>query len=165
MLRLLAIWAAFVAISILLVILREERLTSQGKVPVGRLRRFWLRGERRRAPRYRVDWSIRYHRLGPSSAGTGPARIRDVSQTGVGLVMEERLETGSELKLEMTLPDRTAPFAITGRVAWAKEILAKRQSDRAKRIFFVGIQFMGIPPETAEQILKVLHGKEVVPWQ
>ncbi|MBI3322612.1 MAG: hypothetical protein HYZ94_02910, partial [Candidatus Omnitrophica bacterium] len=77
MMRLAAIWAVAVAGLILFLVMREERLIARGRIPMGRLRRFWFREERRRAPRYRVNWPVRYQRLegGPSTNG----HTKDVS--------------------------------------------------------------------------------------
>ena len=90
MIRFMALWSVLMAGLVLLVILREDHLSSEGKVPVGRLRRFWLQSERRRSPRYRVDWTIRYRR-GTSNPSVQHAETRDVSETGAGLVVREWL--------------------------------------------------------------------------
>lgn len=149
MLRLAAIWTVFVAAAILLIVLREDRLAAQGKVPLGRLRRFWLGSDRRRAPRYRVDWPIRYQRLPP--AGMNHAKSRDLSMTGVALVAPERLEIGSVIQIELTLPGQTRPWAAAAEVRWTREIPSQE-----KRLFALGVQFQGLDPEKERQLAAVL---------
>ncbi|MBI1952883.1 MAG: PilZ domain-containing protein [Candidatus Omnitrophica bacterium] len=155
MVRLLALWAAALGVVLLLVMLREERLAEKGKVPVGRLRRFWLKSERRIAPRFRVDWPIQYERVEGDSQ---LAATRDVSQTGIGLIVRERLEAGSLLRLALTLPDEARPISLTGRVMWARPIPeALQPSGSSQRFFFVGIHFQAVPPELSVRVQKVLE--------
>ena len=159
MFRLMALWAVLVAGSIFWILRREERLAAAGKVPLGRLRRLWLHSERRGAPRYRIDWPVRYQWLppkpaGPSFAGMSAAQSRDVSATGVALVVPERLEVGSEIHLELTLPNRSNALAVSGQVMWCRE------GPRAQeRLFFIGVHFAGLNQQTA-QTLKEALGKK-----
>jgi len=152
MFRLAAIWAVGVAAVIFLIVLREERLAAQGKIPLGRLRRFWLHSDRRRAPRYRVDWPIRYQRLPPSEMNH--AKSRDLSTTGVALVVPERLEVGSVIQIELTLPGETRPWAVAAQVRWTREIPSQE-----KRLFALGVQFQGLDPEKEKQLAAVLGKK------
>lgn len=163
MIRLLALWGIFLASLILFVVSREERLAAQGKVPLGRLRRMWMRHERRRAPRYRVNWPVRYVRLesDPSPAG----RTRDVSQTGAGLVVEERLPVGSLLQIELNLPNSPDPLAVTARVAWAKEVPPHTPGPGASRSFFVGVQFQNLSPAAAGLLARALGTGSAIPPQ
>jgi len=148
------------SVLILLVILREEHLAHQGKVPLGRLRRFWLlKKERRRAPRYRVDWSVRYQRIGPKAEPLTPGRTRDLSETGVGLVVQERLEAGTLLLVTFTPPGSDAPLALIGRVAWSKEMIRQETEQSEQRSFFMGVHFEGVDPPLVEKLRKVLGSK------
>ncbi|MCM8794485.1 MAG: PilZ domain-containing protein [Candidatus Omnitrophica bacterium] len=156
MIRFIALWLIVVASAILLFILREERLAQQGKIPLGRLRRIWLFSERRRAPRYRLNLSIKYVRLNgdpPSSAQTW-----DVSQTGASLVMKERLEPGSGLRIEAAAPEGGEPVIFSGRVVWVRPIPPKRQDSTQERLFLTGLQFDRLDAKTDSALGKIL------PW-
>ena len=72
MIRLIALTAAGIAMMILGIVVREERLAARGRVPMGRLRRLLPGPDRRKFPRWRVDYPIRYQRL-PDGAGRRPA--------------------------------------------------------------------------------------------
>lgn len=154
MIRLVAVWAVVVASVILFLLMREERLSAQGRIPLGRLRRLWFKAERRRAPRYRVDWPIHYRRVPPGL--NGPAKTRDLSHTGVGLMLEERLEVGSQLELQIALPRRPDPFSVAGQVMWVKEVSMHPDSPSALRTFFVGVQFKGIDPRLEGELAEAL---------
>ncbi len=164
MVRLIALWAIFIAGLILFVIFREEQLVGQGKVPVGRLRRLWLQTENRRTPRYRVDWEIRYTRMGAEEAAAR-ARTRDLSKTGVGLIVNEYLEKGSQIHLKLTLPGRKDPVAVDGQVAWTKEVPTQEKDPSQLRLFFVGIQFIGVDPDMAKRLAEALRGGDEIPWR
>ncbi len=149
MFRLAALWAVLVAAALWLILTREERLAARGKVPLGRLRRFWLKSERRRAPRYRVNWPVRYQRV--AATAINPAKSRDLSATGVALVVSERLEIGSRIQMELSLPNRSAPLMVTGQVIWRREGPGADQ-----RIFYIGVHFLGLQPETSKALTEAL---------
>lgn len=157
MVRFLALLSVAVAILTLWVVLREERLAAQGKVPLGRLRRFWFKAERRRAPRFRIDWPIRYQRL--EGQANHSAQGRDLSLTGVGLVVEERLEVGSQIQVQFTMPKETHPLEVTGQVAWLREVSQRSDAASQVRRFFIGVQFHPMDPEARSRLAKLLGEK------
>ena len=151
MVRNIAVWAVFLATSLLLLILREERLAEQGKIPIGRMRRFWFGVERRRFPRYRVNWAVRYRRLeNPSSS---EVLARDLSQTGAGLTLTEKPLPGSLLDLEMPLPGRPLPLKVMALVVWAKEVIAAPTgAEEPQRRFFVGVHFQNLSSTLQQEL-------------
>lgn len=158
MIRLAALWLVFLAALVFFIILREEKLASQGKVPLGRLRRLWFKAERRRAPRYRVNFEIRYRRL--EGEQLVQAKTRDLSQTGVGLILEERLAPGMLVDLEFHLPNRTAPLEVTGKIAWSREVPHDHHTPPPKRLFFAGVQFHQMGPEKESILAKALQTRK-----
>ena len=158
MIRNIALWAACLGLALLVFILREERLFAQGKIPSGRLRRLWLRSERRRAPRYRVNWSVRYRR----SQGQPPARgqTRDVSQTGAGLTLSEKVPPGSQLDLEVPVPGRQEPLRLTAIVVWAKEVIPSSDAQGSQRNFFVGIHFQNLNSTLQQELGFLLNNPD-----
>ncbi len=154
MIRVLALWLALVSCLILSFILREERLIAKGKIPSGRLRRIWFRPERRRAPRYRVNCSIRYERL-LSNHSEAAGKTWDVSRTGAALILEERLDFGALLRLELRLAENTAPLTIEGKVVWVRQLPLEKKAPE-KRLFLTGIQFKHLDPKTETLLQKSL---------
>ena len=155
MIRLISVWLFLVAGIILLVILREEFLAAQGRVPLGRLRRLWLGSENRRAPRYRVDWPVRYRRI-QNSDHQATAQNRDMSATGAGLVIQEYLAHGQEIFLEFVLPEQVERLSIAGEVAWCKEIPSNSHRAASPRLFLVGIKFMNVDPGSHAALVQTL---------
>ena len=149
MIRNIALVAVGLASFLWVVIAREERLAAQGKVPMGRLRRLWFGPERRRTPRYRVNWSVRYRR----SETPLLAQTRDVSQTGAGLTMLEKVPPGTLLDLEVPVPGRQEPLKVTALVVWAKEVAAEQGSaDHPQRRFFVGVHFQNLSSPLRQEL-------------
>jgi len=149
MFRLVALWAAFVGVLIFWIVVREEHLASRGKVPLGRLRRLWLWKDRRGAPRYRVDWPVRYQRLPPS--GMNHAKSRDLSTTGVALIVSERLEAGTWIQVELTPPGQPVGSTLRGQVVWQREV-----PSADPRMFAVGVRFYGVDPHLQNQLALAL---------
>ncbi len=164
MIRNIALWAVFLASSLLALVLREEHLAAQGKVPMGRLRRLWFGPERRRSPRYRVDWSVRYHRGQPPPSG---AAARDLSQTGAGMTLTEKVLPGTALKLELPVPGRPEPLQVTAVVVWSKEVPAPPGAADAERRFFVGVHFQNLSSTLQQELGSLLKipGYPLVPEQ
>ncbi len=156
MIRLMALWLIFISCAILLIILREEKLVAQGKVPLGRLRRFWVRNDRRRAPRYRTNGLVRYRRVNAEDLN-GSARASDISETGVGLVVQHYLAVGSYLQLEFIVPPRPNPLLVAGKVAWIRPVHPKKRSSPEEKFFFVGVQFFDTDPKITAY-LRTLFG-------
>ncbi len=127
------------------------------KIALGRLRRFWPKTKHRRTRRYKIDWPIRYHRLRTSSAKG--AKIRDLSQTGVGIILQEIFEPGSDIHLEFTPPGQQAPLTVTGQVIWTKEVYPVRKPFQDIRFYFVGIRFYDTQRETVAHLAAALEKK------
>ncbi len=155
MIRILALGAVCLAVFILIVVLREERLQIKGKVPLGRLRKLWFRNERRIAPRYRLDWPVRYRRT--DKVSNLPATTRDVSQTGAGLMVEERMEVGSEVELQFTLPTHPQPIWVISEIMWQKEVARNPSTPDNKRVFYIGVHFKGLSPKIEKELTKSLR--------
>ncbi len=155
MIRLIALWLLFLSFAILMLILREEKLVAQGKVPLGRLRRFWLRKDRRRSPRFRTDALIRYRRLNAEEVGS--AQASDLSETGVGLISQNYVEAGSHLQLEFTIQGLPNPLQVVGTVAWIRPVRPRDGKSSEEKLFFIGVQFLNADPAIAVH-LKALFG-------
>lgn len=142
---------------ILLMIFREDYLVRRGKVPIGRLRRFWFKPDRRDSPRYHLDWPVRYIRSFVEPLV--PSQMRNLSQTGVGLVVQENLKVGSSIQLELNVPNQALPLKVSGRVMWSKEIPLGPDPQKGVRVFFIGIRFYEMNPQAEANLKKALGSK------
>ena len=154
MIRVLAIWFVLLAGLILSFIAREENLIAQGKIPAGRLRRIWLKEERRCAPRYRLNWAVKYRRSNGASPASG--QTRDVSQTGAALIVREKLEPGSLIRLELMAPENPTPVHVSCKVIWVRPVPPKDHAYSEERLFFMGIQFEEGNPTAQRWLVQAL---------
>ena len=155
MIRLFALWTVVICALIFILIVREERLSRVGKVPLGRLRRLWMGKDRRKVPRFRMNWPIHYRRV--DSPHVYPAKGRDVSQTGAGLLVHERLELGCHVLLEIHLPHSDSPVSITGHVVWTKTLPLNKKQMNPIRLFFIGVKFNPMDPKLEECLRQALE--------
>ena len=155
MIRSMALWAAAVAVLLLSIVLLEEKRAALGKTPLGRLRRFWMKPEKRGSDRYRVSWLVRYHRVETNPSTPVEIETRDVSRVGAGLTIAEKLPVGSFLRLEIHLPSQPSPLQINAEVVWLKE-LTRSSEPREPRRFFIGVRFTPIPSNLQQEIARAL---------
>jgi len=85
--------------------------------------------------------------------------MRNLSQTGVGPVVQENLKVGTSLQLELTVPNQTLPIKMSGQVLWSKEIPLGPDPKKGVRVFFVGIRFYEMSPQIETHIKKALKAK------
>lgn len=56
------------------------------------------------------------------------ALTKDISASGMRLITEELLESGTPLDIEVKLPDRDTPMAFTAEVIWSQPVGEPRKS-------------------------------------
>ncbi len=152
--------AVVLSFLILSVVVREEKLVEQGKVPTGRLRRLWMRSDSRRAPRFRVDWTVRYRRMPESAAAPASQAATDnISRSGIGVMILEKIPVGSLLELEIAFPDRSVEAAapVRATVVWIKEMPA---GEKEPRRFFAGLHFEPLSEPFAADLREALRTRE-----
>lgn len=74
------------------------------------------------------------------------ALTKNVSGVGICVVADEFLEVGSQLEVEIKLPDQGAPITFTGEVVWSQMVGGARKSYEALSME-AGIRFVEIPPK------------------
>ena len=84
------------------------------------------------------------------------ALTKDVSAGGVCLVTEELLKPGTQLGVEIKLPDREAPVTFTGEVVWSKPIGGSGKSYENPTAE-IGVKFVDIDPN--DQKLVMLYAR------
>ena len=81
------------------------------------------------------------------------ALTKDIGGKGVCLVMEEELELGTPLAVEMTLPDRQTPVAFVGDVVWST-LLIEASSRLRHPPVETGVRFVSINPKDRTLIMQ-----------
>lgn len=69
-------------------------------------------------------------------------RAKDSSGGGIRFFLQERLEEGAILELEIELPDEGEPLSATGEVIWCEKKAEQLKGKERERSFEVGIRFI-----------------------
>ncbi len=78
------------------------------------------KNDRRIFARFDVDFSAEIKRSGAQVSNL--AQCRNISATGVGLVIDVKLTPDTNLELRMQIPDGDSSFHGLARVVWSKQI-------------------------------------------
>lgn len=97
--------------------------------------------ERRTLRRHPAQWPLRYR----CSADEPPAaaQMRDLSGSGVGVVLREPFAVGTKLLVEMDLQDQGPCVRFTGEVVWSEPAVRSRGS-MACRPMAAGLRFIRV---------------------
>jgi len=74
------------------------------------------------------------------------ALTKNISGTGLRLVVEESVQTGDELGLEIHLPDRSTPMTCKGTVTWTQPSSEPRKSYQPQ-LLEIEVAFTDLPPK------------------
>ena len=130
---------------------RNGRLESMHKV---KLKGYWEGPERRSVERFDITLDVRYFMDG-GSAGT---KSVDISTKGIRLLLDEKLEKGMPIKMEIKLPSQTDIIKVQGDIVWTEES-PEDEKDSEKRMFNTGIKFTNLHSAEEKKLFDFLHGK------
>jgi len=137
---------------ILVAIIFDDRKNRNHAMRLIKLKGYWDGGERRSTERLNISLPIRYGAGGNITV----SKSADLSERGVRLLLEERLEIGAPLTLEIQLPNVSRPVKATGEVAWVQEALEDKKAP-AKRLFNTGIRLRKFHNSDGEKLFEFIH--------
>lgn len=143
----------FLLILILFVTLKEESIIRKN-ITHGLANKYWMLKEKRRFVRFREDLKIRYNRVG-SEPGLDNTRIENISRKGLCISTYEKLNENDSLEIEIEIPGFSKPVKLIGHVAWIKEL--RSSDEQGRRIFYTGIKFKNINPESEAVLITHLN--------
>ncbi|MBN1871861.1 MAG: PilZ domain-containing protein [Candidatus Omnitrophica bacterium] len=127
---------------VLVMLVREESRIKKSKIPRARIKEYWSGEERRQATRINTTFLVKYT-FSKKQTVTLDGHTKDVSTSGMRLLIHEKLNQGTVLLLEFDLPGITSIVKAEGKVVWSSGDFEDRD-DEGKRIFQAGIQFTHI---------------------
>ena len=130
-----------VLIMILCVLRREESVLKKERMPRGKIEKYWDGSERRRHVRLKPLLDVRYH-IGKSPVAGGVV-LQDISECGIRLLIDKKLEHGTVLGIEIVQPSPYKNIVIQGLVVWCNEAKGKDKTID-KRLFHVGVKFLKV---------------------
>lgn len=146
--------ALAVLLVILLLLLKEER-KFRNSIIQGHANKYWILRERRNFVRFQKEMKIRYNLRDSAPGAEHYSKTTDISSKGLCISSYEKLKEKSFLELEIDIPGFSKPVKSTGEVIWVKEL---RSADaEGRRIFYTGIRFSEIKPESESMLLTYLN--------
>ena len=118
-----------------ILVIDERRARSRSLHPV-KLKGYWRGKERRSVERMDVSLEVKYSINGKSNSG----KSVDISTRGLRLLLDEKIETGSPIHLEIRIPGHKRLIRTGGEIVWTAES-KKDSTDIGKRFFNTGIKF------------------------
>ncbi|MFA5145860.1 MAG: PilZ domain-containing protein [Candidatus Omnitrophota bacterium] len=132
---------------ILLMIYRNERLSSKHLGSRAALEEYWAGRERRQCVRFKKVLNVSYG-IEKKAHLKKNGKTVDISESGVKIMLDEKLPKGTIIDLHLGIPGVKDPLEIEGEIVWAEEAPETSSSD--KRFFHAGVRFLAIrPPNTA----------------
>jgi c-di-GMP-binding flagellar brake protein YcgR len=145
------ILCVFVLAMILSTVLLEERKRQrQGMRPV-RLEGYWKGDERRGSERLNVSLEVKYFINGK----TANVKSMDISASGIRLTLDEKMERGTILRLEIKMPGQNRIIKASGEIVWSKE--AAEEGKATKRLFNTGIKFLKLGKNDEKKLFDFIY--------
>lgn len=108
--------------------------------------------ERRKFIRVIESLRITYKVMVPPN-GTGECLTKSFGEGGISFTVQQKLNPGDVLELDIALPTLSGSIKATGQVVWVKEI--KQFTLR----FMMGVKFIDITPFERDEVLNYIREK------
>lgn len=113
--------------------------------------------DRRHTPRCYLPLELTYERIEGQGSGW-PVSLhtvcRDVSEGGLGIPINERLQPGTRLRLTIQVPEESRPVMATGEVVWCKERTSA--ISRTGAYYEAGVRFTQLIGESKERFTRFM---------
>ena len=146
-----------ISLLILLVIalmLRSEEKRLRKNVTHGLVSKFWMLREKRRFVRFDDEIKIRYNPVN-NTRNAQYSKTVNLSKKGLCLLAYEKLKEKNCVDMEIEVPGFSRPVKLIGQVMWVKEL--KTKDAQGRRLFYTGIKFYKIKPESEAILLTHLN--------
>lgn len=134
------------------VILDEKKRRKQNMRPV-KLEGYWRKDERRSAERLDASLEVKYFINGKSA----DVKSVDISAKGIKLTLDEKIEKGVLLRLEIKIPDSGHVVRANGEVAWSREAVEDETASGGKRFFNTGIKFIKVNKTDEKKLFDFIY--------
>ena len=133
----------------------DQRRNHAREMRIIKLKGYWNGSERRSVNRLNVALKVKY----ATNGVVNNAESLDISTKGVRLLLDERIEKGTPLRLEIKIPDQDRLVKARGEVVWAGDSTTD-ESNPAKRLFNTGIKFSKVQNANEKRLFDFIYGLE-----
>lgn len=141
-----------VLVMILSMLIIDERKKRSRNMRVVTLKGYWNGTERRSLMRLNVSLEVKYF----TNSKPIYAKSVDISTKGIRLLLDEKIEKGTPLRLEIKLPGEEHLIKARGDVVWTEESI-EDEKESAKRLFNTGIQFGKFQNSDDKRLFNFVH--------
>lgn len=110
--------------------------------------------ERRRFPRLPLKVNVKYDVLKAPPLRAEENQSKNISIGGICLVVPEKINIGTLLRLKLSLKGETSYITVKGKVVWVEEFSVDSTSDF--KAYDCGIEFVDVGPQDQENISRYL---------
>lgn len=139
---------------ILFMLYRNERLRSKHMMPRATMEEYWDGKERRRHFRFQKTLGVSYA-VEKKAHLKSNGKTVDISESGMKLLLDEKLPKGVILDLMIELPGSKKMAEVEGEVVWSEEVAEKHPS--GKRFFHSGIRFSAIKEPSGKSLIDYIR--------
>ena len=149
---------------ILFMISRDERSLSRARLHKARVEEYWDGKERRRHVRFKKNLEVTYRVQNKPNLKNG--KTIDISESGVKLLLDEKLAEGTTVVLQIFIPDSKKIEAVEGKIVWSREL--KAEDSLGRRLFHSGIKFLAAKKPSSTNLASYIRslcedsGEEIV---
>lgn len=155
--------AAFLALlsATLFMLWAHERIHIKKITPHASIEECWDGSNRRGHPRFKNKIEVEYSV--EKKARLKSAKSVNISQGGMKLLMDEKLQNGTVIDLKIEVPETRKIIEVEGEVVWSKDFEIKDPT--GKRFFNTGIKFIAIKEPQGIHLSEYLAALESKPSQ
>ena len=130
----------------------DERKNRKANLRPMKVKGYWEGDNRRSIGRFNVCLGVKYSTNGKF------ARVKsvDISTRGIRLLLDEKLEKGVPLRMEIKIPTKKETIKTTGEVAWSEES-NEDKSGSSKRLFNTGIKFFRVQANDEKKLFDFIN--------
>ncbi len=123
---------------VLFTLYNNERILSRSAMPQADMEEYWEGPDRRKHVRFKKKLVV-YYRIIRDTRANNRCRTIDISEGGMKLLLNEKLDKNAVLCLKIAIPKPGNSVDVKGEVAWTEEVSEKDAFGR--RLFYAGIKF------------------------
>ncbi|OGX27394.1 MAG: hypothetical protein A2879_04565 [Omnitrophica WOR_2 bacterium RIFCSPHIGHO2_01_FULL_49_10] len=131
----------------------NEKFATRGKVEE------YCAGEkdRRKCERFDTELDLKYNLIS-SSKSDFSTNTRNISKSGISILVYEILPKDSLIDMEISIPNSKEIIKLRGKVAWCEGCNGQERRDKdGKRTFIVGIELVDTEKKYQEALTEYIH--------
>lgn len=140
----------------LLMLWAHERAADKKTILRAQVEESWYGKERRKHRRFKTNFDAEYNVEKKPHFKNGQSA--DISEGGIGLLLDEKLSKGLILRLKLAVPGAKKMVEAQGEVVWTNDVDDKDPSGR--RFFRTGIKFVAIKEPYSGYLSEYLRSLE-----